>query len=394
MGSRTQYRNSRSAAALAVFTAIALGPLASQAQVGTPPLWPHANGQQDMAYRPAFSQQQLEQILAPIALYPDSLLGQILMAATLPQEVAEAARWTRENPSLQGEQAVGAAQGMGWDSSVESLTAFPQLLAQMEQNPDWTRSLGEAFLTSESRMMDSVQELRRRAHAAGMLRSDEQLRIEQSGQWIAIEPAQPLVTYVPYYDPLVVYGAWPWASYPPVYWRPWAGYHSRPGYRFAWGPGVRHSSPARFGRFDWAHRRFDYAGSRPSYQRRADQPRFEQRSVQTPRFESRRLDAQRGESPRFEGRRGFQQRQQAPAAATPAAPAAAAPAPAAPRPRAEQRETFRSQRFEGRRPDDSPRRAQPAAAAPAPAAPATAAPAQPREHRHGGHRGDRDGRRG
>ena len=238
----------------AAFALIALSPLAGHAQFGPPPAWPYPSGApQNTPYQPAHppahAQQQLEQMLAPVALYPDNLLAPILLAATFPHEVAEAARWTRANPSLQGEYAVGAAQAMGWDSSVESLTAFPQLLAQMEQNPDWVRALGDAFMADEPRVMDAVQELRRRAQAAGTLSSDAQLRVEHEGQWLSIQPAQPLITNVPYYDPLVAYGAWPWASYPPVYWRPWAGYRTLPGYRFAWGPGVRHSAPARFGRF-------------------------------------------------------------------------------------------------------------------------------------------------
>jgi hypothetical protein len=299
--------------------ALALAPLLpspASAQYAPPP---YASAPQAMPFQASFSQQQLEQMLAPIALYPDTVLGQVLMAATLPAEVAEAARWTRANASLQGEYAVGAAQAMGWDSSVAALTAFPELLAQMEQNPEWVRALGDAFLADEPRVMDAVQDLRRRAQSAGTLNSDAQVRIEQEGQWLSIQPAQPLVTYVPYYDPLVAYGAWPWASYPPVYWRPWAGYRALPGYRFAWGPGVRHSAPARFGRFDWAQRRFEFAGPRPALQRHTEQqrPAIQQRAAPA---EVRRDARPRTEAPRFEGRRGFD-------APRPATPAAAAPAP-------------------------------------------------------------------
>src|SRR6185436_17463879 len=140
---------------------------------------------------------------------------------------------------------------MGWDPSVASLAAFPQLLTQMAQNPQWTQSLGDAFLADDRRLMDAVQELRRRAQAAGTLRSDDQLVFQQNGAWIGIESAEPYVTYLPYYDPLVAYGAWPWASYPPVYWRPWAGYRVRPGYRgFAWGPAVTFAHRHGYGSFD------------------------------------------------------------------------------------------------------------------------------------------------
>src|SRR5450759_340250 len=121
--------------------------------------------------RPLTPQPQLDQMLAPIALYPDALLSQILMAATYPLEVVEAARWSRSHPNFAGDDAVRAAERENWDPSVISLLAFPQVLARMDENLEWTQALGDAFLDQESQVMDTVQDLRRRAQAAGNLRS-------------------------------------------------------------------------------------------------------------------------------------------------------------------------------------------------------------------------------
>ncbi len=205
-----------------------------------------------------YSQAELDQMLAPIALYPDPLLSQVLMAATYPLEVAEAARWSRANPGLQGDDAVRAAQSEDWDPSVQSLVAFPQILARMDENPDWTRRLGEAFLAQEPHVMDTVQQLRRRARTAGNLQSNEQIHVEQQGQAIAVQPISPQYIYVPNYDPLVVYGSWWWPAYQPIAWAPWPGYARpyRPGVSvgFWWSQPVSLSAGFFFGNFDW-HRR-------------------------------------------------------------------------------------------------------------------------------------------
>ena len=162
-------------------------------------------------------------MLAPIALYPDSLLSQILMAATYPLEVVEAARWSRAHPGLKGDEAVRAADSYNWDPSVKSLVAFPQILDMMDDMLDWTQRLGDAFLDQESQVMDTVQNLRRRAYDAGNLRSTDQYRVDPQGPVIVIEAPNPLEYYVPYYDPFVIYGSWWWPTYPPVYWAPWPG---------------------------------------------------------------------------------------------------------------------------------------------------------------------------
>jgi len=175
--------------------------------------------------RPAFVQQELDQMLAPIALYPDALLSQILMAATYPAEVVEAARWSRRNPGLNGDRAVRAVERMDWDPSVKSLVAFPQILMLMDEKLDWTERLGDAFYAQQADVMDSVQYLRQKAYVAGNLGSTEQLRVDRQGQAIVIELANPELIYVPYFNPTVVYGTWWWPAYQPIHWASWPGYY-------------------------------------------------------------------------------------------------------------------------------------------------------------------------
>ena len=205
------------------------------------------------AEAPAFSQAELDQMLAPIALYPDELLSQVLMAATYPLEIVEAARWLNAHPGMRGEAAVNAAANETWDPSVKSLLAFPQILSMMDQKLDWTQRLGNAFLAQEQQVMDTVQQLRTRAYAAGSLRSNEQQQVAQQAGSIVIAPASPQVVYVPYYDPFIVYGPWWWPAYPPVYWGPWPGYVVAPAPGFWWGVGIGLSFGFFYGAFDWPH---------------------------------------------------------------------------------------------------------------------------------------------
>ena len=202
----------------------------------------------------AATQQELDQMLAPIALYPDSLLSQIFMASTYPLEVVEAARWSRANPGLTGQQAVDAAGERDWDASVKSLAAFPQVLAMMDQHLEWTARLGDVFIAQEPQVMETVQSLRQKAYAAGNLRSTEQVTVYEQGDAYAIEPARPEVVYVPYYDTRVAYGSWWSPAYPPVYWAPWPGYYVYPEFAFAWGTGVIVRSGFFFGGCDWRAR--------------------------------------------------------------------------------------------------------------------------------------------
>ncbi len=197
---------------------------------------------------PIFRQEELDQLLAPIALYPDALLAQILMAATYPLEVVLAARWVRAYPNVSGPQLEEAMQQQPWDPSVKSLTAFPQVLAMMDGNLDWTQKLGEAFLAQQPDVMATIQTLRARAQAAGYLQSTPQQTVIAEPQVIGIEPATPQIVYVPIYDPTVVYGPW-WApAYPPYAWYP-PGYVVGAGV-FAFGIGLAVGA-VLWGGFDW-----------------------------------------------------------------------------------------------------------------------------------------------
>jgi hypothetical protein len=178
-----------------------------------------------------FSRAQIVQAVAPIALYPDSLLTQILMASTYPLEVVEAARWSDNNPSVKGQALETAMQGQTWDPSVKALTAVPQALEMMSDNLAWTEELGDIFLAQQQDVLAAVQQLRAEAQAAGYLKSTPQQVVTTepapagivapSGQQpIVIEPANPDIYYVPVYNPAVVYGAWNYPEYPSFYWSP------------------------------------------------------------------------------------------------------------------------------------------------------------------------------
>ncbi|WP_050460596.1 DUF3300 domain-containing protein [Herbaspirillum autotrophicum] len=167
-----------------------------------------------------YSQEELDQMLAPVALYPDALLAQVLMAATYPLEVVQAARFVDSRPGLQGDGLARAVSPMPWDPSVKSLVQFPSVLAMMNDKLDWTQQLGNAFLSQQANVMDTVQNLRMRAQMAGHLQSNGQQRILQQERVIVIESVNPQVIYVPYYNPTVIYGGWWWPDRPPVYWVP------------------------------------------------------------------------------------------------------------------------------------------------------------------------------
>ncbi|HMC34949.1 MAG TPA: DUF3300 domain-containing protein, partial [Myxococcales bacterium] len=169
-----------------------------------------------------YSQPELDALLAPIALYPDPLLSQILTAAVYPDQVAQAAGWSRRNPGVSGDDAVQMVQDQPWEPSVKALVAYPDVLARMGESPRWTSDLGNAFLGQQTQTMATVQALRQRAQASGYLRSDGEQYVYQQDQAIAVQPVYPQYVYVRYYDPLVVYGTWWWPAYRPVFWRPWA----------------------------------------------------------------------------------------------------------------------------------------------------------------------------
>ena len=165
-----------------------------------------------------FSEEELTQMLAPIALYPDSLVAQILMASTYPLEVVEAERWMRQNKGVIGDALNNALQEKTWDPSVKSLTHFPDLLFAMSDKLDQTRKLGDAFISQEKEVMATIQELRRKAEEQGNLKTTGEQQVIDEGEAIKIEPADPKVVYVPVYDPFYVYGPWWYPAYPPYYW--------------------------------------------------------------------------------------------------------------------------------------------------------------------------------
>ena len=176
---------------------------------------------------------QLEQLVAPIALYPDSLLSQVLMASTYPLEVVEAARWSRENPKMTGQALEDAMQKQDWDPSIKALTAVPETLQMMNDQLSWMQDLGDAFLAQQEDVFTAVQSLRARADAAGNLKSTPEQKVTRVNRpanvsakgapttAYEIVPTNPNQYYVPVYDPAVVYGAWPYPAYaPPFYWYP------------------------------------------------------------------------------------------------------------------------------------------------------------------------------
>ena len=199
-----------------------------------------------------FSQPELDQILAPVALYPDTVLSHVLIAATYPLEVVQAARWSRSNPGFSGQDAVSAVENRDWDPSVKALAAFPELLARMDQDIDWTQRLGDAFIVQEEQVIATIQNLRAQAYAQGNLHTNEQVRVVRETEYIYIEPAQSHRVYVPYYDPRVVYGPRYWSDYPPVYWPYPPGYSYSLG--FYWGIGYAVAPAFYFSAFHWPHR--------------------------------------------------------------------------------------------------------------------------------------------
>ncbi len=214
----------------------------------------------------AFTPQQLDQMLAPIALYPDPLLAQTLMASTYPLEVVQAARWSKDNPNLKGDAAVAAVKDKDWDVSVKSLVAFPQTLSMMNANLDWTQKVGDAMIGQQKDVADSIQRLRARAQAAGNLQSTPQQTVStqsSNGQnAIVIQPTNPETVYVPYYNPNWAYGQWPYPSYPPAYYppSPLYGYGTALLSGMMFGLGIAATS-AMFGGWHWGWNGGGWGGS-------------------------------------------------------------------------------------------------------------------------------------
>jgi Protein of unknown function (DUF3300)/Caspase domain len=236
------------------------GPPAQQAiaplqQATAPPQQPTTPAQQPTAQ--TLSAAQLDPLVAPIALYPDNLLGQILIASTYPLEVVVAARWSAANPKVKGQPLEDAMQKQTWDASVKALAAVPQVLAMMSDKIDWTQSLGDAYLVQPDDVAAAIQRLRLKAEAGGNLRSSNQQRVKRvrapqpiivegrpEPEYIVIEPIDSGIIYVPIYDPFLVYGVWVYPGYRPFFWHP-------QGYVVA-GP-IGFGAPFVVGAALWAH---------------------------------------------------------------------------------------------------------------------------------------------
>jgi hypothetical protein len=221
----------------------------------------------------AFSQEQLAQLLAPIALYPDELIAQVLLASTYPLEIVMADRWVQQHKDLQGNDLADALEGETWDPSVKALVNFPTVLAMLSQKLDLTTKLGDAFLEQEEDVMQMVQELRKRAADAGNLKSTREQKVLVNEDKIIIEPADTRVIYVPTYDPYLVYGPWWYPAYPPYYFYT-APY---PGVVFSFGIGVTLGLPWGYawGGWDWYnHSVFINVNRNIRYNRYIDRSRY------------------------------------------------------------------------------------------------------------------------
>jgi uncharacterized membrane protein YgcG len=199
------------------------------------------------------SPQELQQLVAPIALYPDSLVAQILAASTFPEEIVEADRWMQEHRNLQGQALADEVNKQPWDASVKGLTAFPSVLANMDKNLSWTSSLGDAYVNDQPGVMNAIQVMRQRAEASGNLQSTPQQTVSTTAGNIYVQPTNPQVVYVPEYDPWLVYGP-PLAPWPGWYWYPGL-YITVPG--IIWGVGLGIGLFAAFG-WGWHHWGFDW----------------------------------------------------------------------------------------------------------------------------------------
>jgi hypothetical protein len=192
--------------------------------------------------RAKLSSDELDSLVAPIALHPDPLLAQILAASTYPLEIVQLQQWMAKNPGLKDQALMDAVQKEGWDPAVQALAPLPEVLKQLADNIKWTSELGNAVLAQQSDVMDAVQRMRKKAKDKGNLQSTEQQKVEtkvvESKSVIVIEPSSPEVVYVPSYNPVVVYGppVYAYYPYPPIYYPPPGYYYG--GMAISFGMGV------------------------------------------------------------------------------------------------------------------------------------------------------------
>jgi hypothetical protein len=206
------------------------------------------------------SPEQMQQLVAPMALYPDSLVAQILAAATYPEQIVEAERWIQQQTELKGAELAKEVDKQPWDPSVKALTQFSSVLSNMDKNLSWTSSLGDAYVNHQQDVMDAIQVMRERAKNAGNLETTPQQKVSNKGNTIVIEPADPQIVYVPQYDPWLVYGA-PIIAWPGWYWYPGL-YLNGPGFGFGLGLGIGFLGGFGWGwhnwGFDWHHHNIIY----------------------------------------------------------------------------------------------------------------------------------------
>jgi len=275
---KTTGMDGRARVALALIALLTATALHAQ---GAPPAAPAAETKSAPApQQKLYKNEELDQMMAPVALYPDSLLSQLLMASTYPSDVAQAAKWSAAHKDAKGDAAVKQVENETWDPSVKSLVAFPQVLDQLSKQPDWVQKTGDAFLAQPEDVMASIQRLRQQAQKAGTLKSNEQQKVvtktvpveapaattttqpatttTTNTTVIEIQPSNPETVYVPAYNPTTAYGSWAYPSYPPPYWPPspyyYPGYY--PGAAFAtgimFGIGVA-AIGSCWGGFGWGH---------------------------------------------------------------------------------------------------------------------------------------------
>lgn len=202
----------------------------------------------------SLSEAELAQMLAPIALYPDSLLTHILIASTYPIEIVEAHRWIIKNDQLSTDKAAELVKNFDWDASVKALVPFERILSRLSEDLTWTQQLGDAFLQDESKLLESIQVLRKQAELAGNLDKMDNMDVSYEDSNIVIEPIEKEIVYVPYYDTRMVYGTWHSVSYPPVYWRPRHSVYVSRYNPFYFDSGVHISFNYFFSGFHWHNR--------------------------------------------------------------------------------------------------------------------------------------------
>lgn len=220
------------------------------------PLYTMAQQEGDAAGK-KLSKEELAQLLAPIALYPDELVSQILIGSTYPLEIVQADRWVKSHKQSAGDALAKQLEKEPWDPSVKSLVNFPVVLAKMSEKLDLTTQIGDAFLSQQQDVMETIQELRKKAYEAGNLKTTKEQKVVVEQETIVIKPASPEVVYVPSYSPTVVYGAWPYPAYPPYYYYP-PPPPAYPAYHFAAGVAVGVAWGYAWGNCNWNRGEVNY----------------------------------------------------------------------------------------------------------------------------------------